>query len=396
MTREKLPPRLNLRGISLAARAVSHEIRDFTKRKTGKDLADIRNSKVRNDAIKKLSELKVSIGSEDAKNNLLAIACNHSTNFTKSLSPDGVESIDSDLGFRKHNPHSLVARYHKQCRRDEQFSLSKISPSTLNKNTTVFTNKIELPKKKLCGCNESVHEKGCSFLSCWEHKGIKEEDMNSFFTENMPCFKKSSLLQEIEESLSDYKEWKEFLRNDKCTVFRKRLPSGIYEYRVQASFNDVSAKNLFRTQVDGDYRKKWDSYVIDLKVVESNPETSSELVHWVTKCPYPFATREYVYLRRQKIDAENKAMILYQQATDKTNIPQDPKVTRIDTYLSKIIIKPHSEDFNQTGCDFLLSYYDNPKMMLPTRVIDLAASRGIADSVNRMYKAAKELDSSSD
>lgn len=57
--------------------------------------------------------------------------------------------------------------------------------------------------------------------------------------------------------------------------------------------------------MDGDYRKKWDEYLIELKVVDKHPETSSELVHWVTKCPYPFATREYIYLRRHKVSCDH-------------------------------------------------------------------------------------------
>jgi len=392
MTQEKLPPRLNLRGISLAARVVSHEIRDFAKKTTGKDLVELRDSKMRNKALKKISTIKGAIESPDTKNNLLTLAYNHSTNFTKSLSPDGVECIDIDYGYKINEPSSLVARFHKQCKKEEQ-RFPKLKNDG-KKTSLLVESKPEINPPKFCKCNSNNLQvkDGLCYLSCWEHKGIKEDDLNSFFSENLPYLKKSGLLQQIEHELIDQYGWNEFLRNDKCKVLRKQLPCGIYEYRVQASFNDISAKNLYRTQMDGDYRKKWDDYIIDLKVVDKHPETSSELVHWVTKCPYPFATREYIYLRRHKIDVENRAMILYQQATDKTNIPNTPKITRVDKYLSKIIIKPHSEDFDQNGCDFILSYYDDPKMILPTRIIDMASSRGIADSVNRMHKAALELE----
>ena len=171
MTQEKLPPRLNLRGISLAARVVSHEIRNFTKKTTGKDLADIRDSKMRNEAIKTISDIKVAMGSEDTRSNLLTLAYSHSTNFTKSLSPDGVDFIDIDFGIRNINPYNIVDRYHKQCRRDEQKDFN---------TSTVVTTKYKLPKKK-CGCDGNVfaEKKGCyCFLSCWEHKGIKEDELN--------------------------------------------------------------------------------------------------------------------------------------------------------------------------------------------------------------------------
>lgn len=179
MTQEKLPPRLNLRGISLAARVVSHEIRDFTKKTTGKDLVDLRNSKIRNEAIKTVSSLKEAIQSSDAKNNLLDLAYNHSSNFTKSLSPDGVEGVDSDYGYKKTYPYSLVARFHKQCKKEEQLRHSKLKNS-IETNYSLNESKLESSCKKTCKCHSnSIQEKsGLHYLSCWEHKGIKEDDLN--------------------------------------------------------------------------------------------------------------------------------------------------------------------------------------------------------------------------
>jgi len=397
--KEKLPPRLNLRGISLAARVVSHEIRDFTKKTTGKDLVDLQDSKIRNDTLRKLSELKLAIGSSDVKENLLTLAINHSANFTKSLSPEE-PILGVDYGFKKkQNSSSLVARFHEQCKRDEKVRFTeqvrRDEQLAALAKTRRFTSKPQLEKKRQCGCNENVLAKkeGCCFVSCWQHKGISEEEMNTFFTENVPYFQEPGTLQKSELQVSDQEaaEWKHFIKNNRYTVFRKQLPSGIYEYRIQATFEDISANNLFKTHIDGEYRKKWDPYVLNLDVVESDKETTSDLIHWVTKCPYPFATREYIYLRRYKIDHKNKAMILFQEATDKSNIPQDPKVMRVDTYLSKAIIKPHSEDFDKEGCDYLLSYYDDPRMRLPNRMIDIAASKGITDSMDKLQKAALGL-----
>ena len=36
-------------------------------------------------------------------------------------------------------------------------------------------------------------------------------------------------------------------------------------------------------------------------------------------------------------------MLLYSKATDNSDIPKDRKIQRVDTYVSKIIIKPHQE-----------------------------------------------------
>lgn len=59
--------------------------------------------------------------------------------------------------------------------------------------------------------------------------------------------------------------------------------------------------SLYFFQVDGGYRKTWDDYIVNLDIVDSDKSTNTELIHWITRCPYPFATREYIYLRRRKV-----------------------------------------------------------------------------------------------
>lgn len=87
-------------------------------------------------------------------------------------------------------------------------------------------------------------------------------------------------------------------------------------------------------QLDTEYRKKWDSLVIKLDVIERDLATGSEVIHWVTHfpvsspflpslpeeatgahpCPfppqYPMYSRDYVYVRRYSVDQENNLMVL--------------------------------------------------------------------------------------
>lgn len=41
-------------------------------------------------------------------------------------------------------------------------------------------------------------------------------------------------------------------------------------------------------QLDTEYRKKWDSLVIKLEVVDRDTSTGSEVVHWATHFPVSF------------------------------------------------------------------------------------------------------------
>lgn len=98
--------------------------------------------------------------------------------------------------------------------------------------------------------------------------------------------------------------------------------------------------------MDTEYRKKWDSLVIKLEVVDRDANTGSEVVHWATHFPvslllilpamfyaletkklpqffyfrnkivfivpsqYPLFSRDYVYVRRYDVDEENNMMVL--------------------------------------------------------------------------------------
>ena len=187
-SQEKLPPRLQLRGISVAARVLGHEIRNFTIRTTGKDLARLRESETRQQVLATLSELKVAATNSDSKYNLLTLACNHSTNFTSSLSPEGINP-DNDSDFGKNSLHEFIAKYHKQClEQEDSFKEKKENIKPLGKH--------KVPKRKLlpekeenegnalqlsCRCNSVNFEEKrsrSSFLNCWEHKGINEDNMD--------------------------------------------------------------------------------------------------------------------------------------------------------------------------------------------------------------------------
>jgi len=234
------------------------------------------------------------------------------------------------------------------------------------------------------------------FTGCWLQQGIQEEDLTTFLGENKPYLQMSGSVQEIESHLLNQgkpeSKWEDFLKNDHCTVYRRLLPSGIYEYRLHATFNDISARQLFETNLDFKYRKAWDDYTIDLDVIDSDSETSSDLVQWITYCLYPFSPREYIYLRRLLIKEEDKVMVILQRSTDDINIPKNSSFTRVGSYESRTIIKPHNDDFDEKGCDYLITCYEDPDISVPSWIMDFVVAKGIALSVVRMQNAALRLE----
>ncbi|XP_010124381.1 PREDICTED: stAR-related lipid transfer protein 7, mitochondrial, partial [Chlamydotis macqueenii] len=148
---------------------------------------------------------------------------------------------------------------------------------------------------------------------------------------------------------------------------REALPAPwemIMDKKLFGSYTDVTPRQFFNVQLDTEYRKKWDSLVIKLDVIERDLATGSEVIHWVTHFPYPMYSRDYVYVRRYSVDKENNLMGLVSRAVEHPGVPEDPEYVRVRTYESQMVIRPH-KTFDENGFDYLLTYSDNPQTVFP-------------------------------
>lgn len=68
----------------------------------------------------------------------------------------------------------------------------------------------------------------------------------------------------------------------------------IFSITVWGNFNDVTASDFFRVQIDTDYRKEWDPNSIELKVIDSDPSSNSDILYW----EFLFPVCELIIFRR--------------------------------------------------------------------------------------------------
>ncbi|XP_074838092.1 stAR-related lipid transfer protein 7, mitochondrial [Carettochelys insculpta] len=161
----------------------------------------------------------------------------------------------------------------------------------------------------------------------------------------------------------------------------------LYQYRVFGTYTDVTPRQFFNVQLDTEYRKKWDSLVIKLDVIERDVTTGSEVVHWVTHFPYPMYSRDYVYVRRYNVDQENNLMVLVSRAVEHPSVPEDPKFVRVRTYESQMVIRPH-KTFDENGFDYMLTYSDNPQTVFPRHCVSWMVSDGMPAFLEKLHAAA--------
>ncbi|XP_077161867.1 stAR-related lipid transfer protein 7, mitochondrial [Paroedura picta] len=236
----------------------------------------------------------------------------------------------------------------------------------------------------------------------WEEERIKEEELKrsaedmKHMEEITRLFRgsgKENQAQEIKphkDITSDPEEqrWEMVMDKKHFKLWRRPIAgSHLYQYRVFGTYTDVTPRQFFNVQLDTEYRKKWDSLVIKLEVVERDKDTGSEVVHWVTHFPYPMYSRDYVYVRRYSVDLENNLMVLVSRAVEHPNVPENPDFVRVRTYESQMVIRPH-KTFDENGFDYLLTYSDNPQTVFPRYCVSWMVSSGMPDFLEKLHLAA--------
>lgn len=227
---------------------------------------------------------------------------------------------------------------------------------------------------------------------CWEHKGIEDEEFVKYWLENKRALEATTPWNPHVLGLKEI-GWVACIKNDKFTVWRKSVKgSNAFMYRVQASFKDVLPKDMFRVQTDLEFRKEWDEYITELRVLASDRRSKQELVHWVTSCPKPMLPREYVYKRRTMVDEGNQVMMVFNEATkDSANVPELRDIFRVNTYTSKLLLRSQHEDLDKEGVDFILTYHDDPESNVPSFIVSKLANHGISIMMERIQQLSKRL-----
>lgn len=101
--------------------------------------------------------------------------------------------------------------------------------------------------------------------------------------------------------------------------------------------------------------------------------------------------REYIYIRRSRIDFSQKFIILISKSIpNAATIKESEENVRVYDYFSQMVIKP-DESFHKPGFKFMLTYFDDPRASFPTPAYAWMAARGVPDFVEKLHQAALKL-----
>ncbi|XP_041371882.1 phosphatidylcholine transfer protein-like [Gigantopelta aegis] len=179
--------------------------------------------------------------------------------------------------------------------------------------------------------------------------------------------------------------WELFVESHDVTIYRLYTEaSGLYEYKIYGFMKDVLPDVCAKVYMDLEYRKQWDSYVNELYETDVN---GKKLIYWNINYPFFMSNRDYVYKRelREMTYAGMKAWVVLAQSEVSSSIPEKSGVIRVDDYKQSAVLTSDGEQ----GTKAFMHYYDNPKGMIPTWLINWGAKTGVPQFLTIMQKACR-------
>lgn len=187
--------------------------------------------------------------------------------------------------------------------------------------------------------------------------------------------------------------WAPFLERGDILVWRKDHPTmkGMYIYKMYGRFDDVSADEYIKVQMDmSEFRMSWDSSTAQCTVLETNSESNQEVYYWEVNWPRFFSNRDYCCVRQRYQDPNSGTTVLVSRSTDHPSCPVKRKCLRVSDYDSVLTVKPFDTP-DKLGIEFVLTGFENPGVALPESIITWVAIRGMPEFMQNLRMACIKL-----
>jgi hypothetical protein len=180
----------------------------------------------------------------------------------------------------------------------------------------------------------------------------------------------------------DLEGWELLVESMGTKVYRKyREEAGLYEYKTLGEMTDLDPEMCAQVYVDWEYRKIWDSYVLDLHPIKDK----SSGLYWCVDYPWPLSDRDYTFIRDFKI-VEVGGVRTYAVMAKSHPFPEEKErsgIVRVDSFQQSCVMRSDGK----VGSKAFMHYYDNPKGMIPTWLINWAAKTGVPQFLEMMRTA---------
>lgn len=96
-----------------------------------------------------------------------------------------------------------------------------------------------------------------------------------------------------------------------------------------------------------------------------------------------------MYQRRYVIDRTRKVIVIANKSIEHPACPVRSNNQRVRDYWSFMVIKP-TTTFKKPGLEYVLTYFDNPGVVVPPAITSWVAQKQMPDFLNKLYVATVE------
>lgn len=97
-----------------------------------------------------------------------------------------------------------------------------------------------------------------------------------------------------------------------------------------------------------------------------------------------------MFNRRFFIDRNRKQIIIVNKSIDHPYSPQKPNIQRVNDYWSCMVIRSTSNSLKTPGIEYVLTYFENPGVVLPQSVTSWVAQKQLPEFLHKLYQATLE------
>jgi len=185
--------------------------------------------------------------------------------------------------------------------------------------------------------------------------------------------------------------WKQDYNKNNTTVWTKvNDVSDFKMIKVRSVFKDVSAATLYDVLHDPQYRKTWDTNMLEgYEICCLNP--NNDIGYYALKTPKPLKNRDFV-IQRSWLETQKEYLIV-NHSVNHTSLPPKKGLVRGISYITGYFISPLGDQKNEPGCVVSYVTQSDPKGKLPSWVVNKVTQLLAPKIMNKMHKASRGYES---
>ncbi|XP_046471468.1 START domain-containing protein 10 [Neodiprion pinetum] len=189
--------------------------------------------------------------------------------------------------------------------------------------------------------------------------------------------------EKLKQLYDDNNEWRLDYNKPDLSVWTKTVTGTSFRMvKIKTRFPDVLPETLYDVLHDPEYRKVWDTHMIESKDIGFfNP--NNDIGYYSMACPSPLKNRDFV-LHRSWLDIGHEQLIINHSVFHKDHPPRKNYV-RATSYLTGYIVR---QSLNGDGCELGYVSHTDPHGKLPVWLVNKVTQIFAPKMVKKLHKAA--------